>query len=66
MGKDDITAYDNDSSRINCNYVDIESFNYPKKKRDISLFHMNIASLSKHKEELDTILSMLDHRFDFI
>ena len=36
------------------------------KKNDFSLFHTNIGSLSKHKEELETILTMLDYKFDII
>ena len=33
---------------------------------NFSLFHTNIASLSKHKEELQTVLAMLDYKFDVI
>ena len=36
------------------------------KKIFFSIFHLNIASLSKHKEELETLLSMLDCSFDII
>ena len=49
---------------INCNYVDIESFTYNNNKKDFSLFHLNIASITKHKDELETILNMLDYKFD--
>ena len=42
---------DDDAPAIYCNYVDINSFNY-KNKKDSSLFHLNIASLSKNKDEL--------------
>ena len=31
-----------------------------------SIFHMNIASLNLHKEELETSLSLLDNKFDII
>ena len=51
---------------INCKYEDISSFNYKTNNRDISLFHLNIASLGKHKEELETILTMLKVKFDII
>ena len=51
---------------INCKYVDISSFNYKQNKDNFSLFHLNIASLSKHKVELDTILSMINYKFDII
>ena len=49
---------------LNCNYVDKISFNYIKKRMDFSIFHLNMASLSKHKEELETILTILDYKFD--
>ena len=51
---------------LNCKYLDIRSFNYTKSKQDFSIFHLNIASLSKHKDELETILSMLNYKFDII
>ena len=55
-----------DDQPINCKYVDIESFNYSKDKKNLSLFHLNIGSLSKHKDELSTILHSLDYEFDII
>ena len=51
---------------INCKYEDITSFNHTNNKNEFSLFHLNIASLSKHKEELETILTMLNFKFDII
>ena len=51
---------------LNCKYLDIRSFNYRKSKQDFSIFHLNIASLSKHKDELETVLSMLNYKFDII
>ena len=51
---------------INCKYEDLCSFNYKPKKDVFSLFHTNIGSLAKHKEELETILNMLDYKFDII
>ena len=51
---------------LNCKYLDIRSFNYRKSKQDFSTFHFNIASLSKHKDELETVLSMLNNNFDII
>ena len=51
---DNFNDLDHDSPSINCNYVDISSF------------HLNIASLSKHKEELETILNMIDLKFDIL
>ena len=51
---------------IDCKYFDIESFDFVPHKKNLSFFHLNIASLSKHKDELDTILSLLGFKFDFI
>ena len=51
---------------FDCKYLDIKSFNYRKSKQDFSIFHLNIASLSKHKDELETVLSMLNYKFDII
>ena len=57
----------NDTSPpINCKYEDISSFKHKSNKNEFSLFHLNIASLSKHKHELETILTMLEHKFDII
>ena len=47
---------DDDAPSINCNYIDINSFDYKNKKDFLSLFHLNIASLSKNKDEPETIL----------
>ena len=55
-----------DQIGLNCNYMDIESFNYKSSKNKLAFFHLNIASITKHKDELVTILSMLDYEFDFI
>ena len=56
---------DDDKLPINCKYIDIDSFKF-ENNNDFSLFHLNIASLSKHKEELETILTMLNFKFDVI
>ena len=39
--------------------VDLSYFDYKNKKDTLSLFHLNIASLSKHKEELETIVNIV-------
>ena len=64
--KNQAVQTDSDNIGINCDYVDIDSFNYTQKMTNLSLLHLNIASLTKHKEELDIILSLLDFKFDFI
>ena len=55
-----------DSPPINCQYEDITSFKYTSNKKIFSLFHNNIASLSKHKQELEIILNILNFKFDVI
>ena len=57
---------DDDAPSINCNYIDINYFGYKNKKDFLSLFHLNIASLSKNKDELETILDMIDLKFSVI
>ena len=61
-------VFDNDieAPDINCNYVDINSFNYKNKKNTLSLFHLNIASLKKNKDELETVLNLVDLKFDVV
>ena len=51
---------------INCNYLDIDEFHYKNKKDNLSLFHLNIASLCKHKEELETTLNLINLKFDVL
>ena len=55
-----------DALLINCKYVDLSSFNYKPNPKHFSLFHTNIGSLAKHKDELQTVLTMLDYKFDVI
>ena len=52
-----------DNIPINCQY---NSFNYKQNKEDFLLFHLNIASLDKHILELETILSLINYKFDII
>ena len=51
---------------INCNYLDIDEFTYKNKRNNLSFFHLNIASLQKHKEELESTLNMIDLKFDIL
>ena len=52
---------------LDCKYIDIESFKTIKQEKNtFSIIHLNIASLRKHKEELDTTLNMLGFKFDVI
>ena len=54
-----------DPSPINCDYYDLTS-HIPISNCNHSMFHLNLASLALHKEELSTILSCLDFEFDVI
>ena len=52
---------------INCKYVDINSFkSFKEDKKKFSILHLNIASLSLHKEEFEIVLTLLDFKFDII
>lgn len=57
---------ESDEFTINCKYVDISDFKPLANSNDISIFHTNIGSLEKHFEELQTVLKMLDFKFDII
>ena len=65
-----VTDYDDNdgdnSPPINCKYEDLTSFKYTNKTNSFSLFHSNIASLSKYKEELEIIFNILNFKFDII
>ena len=50
----------------NCKYVDINSFKHSNKNSAFSLFHLNIASLGKHKDDLEIALKMLNFKFDIL
>ena len=53
---------------IDSNYCDINEFNSIKsdKPSSFGIFHMNIASLNKHIDDLSLILSLLTHKIDVI
>ena len=55
-----------DTVLINCKYYDLSNFNFKKDEKKLSLFHTNIGSLEKHKEELETTLDILNFKFDVI
>ena len=57
---------ENSNLIINSDYIDAESFSYKENKDNLSLFHLNIASLSKHKEELEALFDSLNFKFDII
>ena len=52
---------------INCKYYDSEGFTKQfAKSKCFSAFHLNIASPTKHFDELQTLLSLLDVNFSVI
>ena len=59
---------DNFNAPLNCSYMDIAEFNNKFLPTDdgFSLFHLNIASLSLHFENLNSALCSLDKQFDVI
>ena len=63
---DKISDEDDNFPPINCSYVDTENYHHKNKPHDFSLFHLNIASLGKHKDELEATLGMLHYNFDVI
>ena len=52
---------EDDMPQINYKDVDLDKFKHTNNKRDFSLFHLNIESLSKHTNELETILTLMDY-----
>jgi len=55
-----------ESNAINCSYYDFSTSIPNSNKKNNSMFHLNIASLGLHKEELVTALSLLNFEFDVI
>ena len=52
---------------INCKYLEILSLKSKNvNNKSFSLIHLNIHSLEKNKEELESTLSLLDFKFDVI
>ena len=64
--KNIIDKNDDETAPIDCKYVDYDSFDHIEDEKKLSLFHMNIASLAKNKEELETSLQILNFKFDII
>ena len=67
----DINTTDNYfSPSLSSTYVDINGFNSQVKKVDtkssLGLFHVNIASLNLHYDELRFVLSRLNYDFDIL
>ena len=63
----DFTSHNmEDTSPINCDYYDLSSKIPFSNKSKHSMFHLNLASLNLHKEELEVCLAHLDFEFDII
>ena len=56
----------NENSPINCEYYDYSKPVPGANNKNKAIFHMNIASLNLHREELETALSLLNFEFDVI
>ena len=62
-----IEIENNESNENSSNYYNIDEFNnLNKKKNDLSILHLNIASLQYHLDDLHAILSESKTKFDFI
>ena len=49
-----------------CNYYSVKKFKKQKFKPNFSLFHLNIASLQYHIDDLKLLITSLEHDFDII
>ena len=50
-----------------CKYYEYQDFNVLSQntKSNFSIFHLNIASMAKHFDELDTLLSLIKTQLQF-
>ena len=56
-----------DNVNMNCKYYEIEEFNsIQHRKKCLSAFHLNIASIYSHFDELCTLIDQLQHDFSII
>ena len=63
----DFSSHNKDEpSPISCSYYDISTRIPYARNCNHSMFHLNLASLGLHKEELVTSLSLLEFEFDMI
>ena len=66
---DDSDDVDDPEPSLNCRYYDTASLSQVLKSSDSSsktFFHLNIASLSLHADDLQTLLHNLEHQFSII
>jgi len=57
---------EDESPTIDCKYYHADEISNCFKKYGFSLFHLNIASLGCHKDELEELLSIVEHKLDVI
>ena len=69
---DDDDDDDDDSDSIdfnstNCKYYECKDFNNLNlNRKSLSSFHLNMASLAKHFDKLNTLLALLEHDYSVI
>ena len=62
-----LSNIDEANSSQNDKYYDINDFTKTKfSNNNFSILHLNISSISRHIEELKTLLSLTKHKFDII
>ena len=57
---------EDESPSIDCKYYNADEIKKSFNQDGFSLFHLNIASLGCHKDELEELLSILDFKLDII
>ena len=59
--------FDHTENAVSCDYLDMNEYKKTIiKEQGFSLLHLNISSLSAHVNELKTLLSQVDTKFDTI
>ena len=68
MNENDTNTSEDLASRVECNYLDRDSFKYffSNNKDYMSFFHINISTLTKHFDELTLLLEDLNHVFKVV
>ena len=51
---------------ISCIEIDVAEFNYNMDENNLSVLHLNIATLGGYKDELEHLLPYLNFKFDII
>ena len=58
--------FDQSDNLINCDYYDIPEFKKMKiiEQKDLSIFHLNISSISSHINDLRNFLNLINQKID--